>query len=240
MPKRLQHDKLKAEKRKSMSDSDESNAETKKSSACATSSKSTVAKQKFVSFLSLDASLKDPTLQVFKNDRFVCIRDKYPKSRFHLLLVPLPVVSGGVKLLNVQDLIRLADVQDVLKEMRRLADEIVQKYCPTSELKSRIQCGFHSIQSMSPLHMHIMSNDFVSECLKTKKHWNSFTSPYFVHLDKLIEHLESVQDYFKTDKFNLNKPDVLKSYLESNLKCHICKTEINNMPNLKKHILTHV
>jgi len=28
--------------------------------------------------------------------------------------------------------------------------------------------------------MHAISQDFDSGCLKTKKHWNSFTTDYFV------------------------------------------------------------
>lgn len=31
----------------------------------------------------------------------------------------------------------------------------------------------------SLLHMHVISQDFKSECLKTKKHWNSFTTDFF-------------------------------------------------------------
>ena len=32
----------------------------------------------------------------------------------------------------------------------------------------------------SQLHMHVISQDFDSPSLKTKKHWNSFTTEYFV------------------------------------------------------------
>lgn len=237
--KRLQHNKPKMDKNES---SDEDKRSKPSSSTSTKNSKvtSTSSKPKFGggSFLSLDATLNDPSAQVFKNDRFVCIRDKYPKSRFHLLLVPLTTVSKGAKLLKVQDLIKLDDSRQVLREMKQLSEEIVSKHCPDA-LKTRIRCGFHAIQSMNPLHMHIISNDFISDCLKNKKHWNSFTSPYFVHLNQLIDNLDQVKDYFAEDKFNLNKPNVLKAYLDSNLKCHVCNKEINNIPNLKKHLVTH-
>lgn len=238
MSKRLQNNKPKVEK-KMHSDSEESSSEEKLRSKSSKTKLTGSSKTKFSSFLNLETTLNDPNAQVFKNDRFVCIRDKYPKSRFHLLLVPLATVSHGLKLLKVQDLIRLNDSLNVLREMRQLANDIVEKKCP-AELKPKIQLGFHSIQSMNPLHMHIISRDFVSDCLKNKKHWNSFTSQYFVHLDKLIENLQDVKDYFAEDRFNLNKPQVLKSYLEADLKCHVCNMAINNIPNLKKHILTHL
>jgi len=32
----------------------------------------------------------------------------------------------------------------------------------------------------SQLHMHVISQDFNSASLKTKKHWNSFTTEYFI------------------------------------------------------------
>jgi aprataxin len=199
------------------------------------SSATATAKKTFSPFLSLDASMKDKTLQVFKSDRFVCIRDKYPKARVHLLLIPLVSISNGVKLLKVQDLLKLKDSLDILKEMKQLARKIVDEHVP-AEFKSKMQLGFHSIQSMAPLHMHIISTDFVSDCLKHKKHWNSFTSAYFVHLDALINEGEY---NFAKDEFNLNKPSVLKGYLEANLKCNVCGLVINNMPNLKKHQLSH-
>ena len=112
---------------------------------------------------------------------------------------------------------------------------------PSSINKTKINYGFHSVQSMNPLHMHIISNDFQSECLKNKKHWNSFTSPYFIHLDSLISHLESLnnEDYFKQDKFNLNNKSKLDDYLKMDLKCHVCHEAQSNMPNLKKHLQTH-
>lgn len=234
MSKRLQKTKPRIDK-----SSDDSSGEEKKrrvnskQSSKIEASSSSAASRKFTSFLSLESSLNDPTMQVFKNDRFVCIRDKYPKARFHLLLVP-----RGLKLTKVQDVIRMDNAVSFLKDMRQLAHEIVAKNCP-AEVKSNIQYGFHAIQSMSPLHMHIISRDFVSDCLKHKKHWNSFTSPYFVHLDKLIENIEVVKDYFVEDKFNLNKHDILKNYMDMPLKCHVCNASMSNIPNLKKHILTH-
>ena len=98
------------------------------------------------------------------------------------------------------------------------------------------------MQSMAPLHMHIISRDFQSTCLKNKKHWNSFNTDYFIELNKLIEHLEElgkVADYFSIiDRFNLRKPEKLEAYLKLDLKCHMCEKAMKNMPELKKHLDT--
>lgn len=32
----------------------------------------------------------------------------------------------------------------------------------------------------SHVHLHVISQDFDSSCLKNKKHWNSFTTDYFI------------------------------------------------------------
>jgi aprataxin len=214
-------------KSKSSDSSDEEKA-TKKKPTAGTSSTS-----KF-SFLSLKDSMNDKTLQVFKSDRFVCIRDKYPKARFHMLLIP----TIGVQLMKVQDLIKLPDSLDFLKEIKTLAEKIIDEHLP-SDCKSKAVCGFHAIQSMNPLHMHIITTDFKSDCLKNKKHWNSFNTPYYVKLNDLISNLEKEKDYFVKDEFNLNNGSKLKEYLNMDLVCNLCKAKQSNMPNLKKHLLTH-
>lgn len=33
---------------------------------------------------------------------------------------------------------------------------------------------------MHRLHLHVISRDMISDALKTKKHWNSFTTEFFI------------------------------------------------------------
>lgn len=40
--------------------------------------------------------------------------------------------------------------------------------------------GYHAAPSMHRLHLHVISRDFQSVCMKTKKHWNSFNTPFFL------------------------------------------------------------
>lgn len=86
-------------------------------------SKQPPAKKSGFSFLSLEASMNDKTLEVYRSDTFVCIRDKFPKSRIHLLLIPLPV--GGKKLLKVEQVIQLDKPVQFLTEMKALATQII-------------------------------------------------------------------------------------------------------------------
>lgn len=238
MPKRLQ------QKAKPVDDDNSSDEETKKSKnkhvlkKTSNTSKSNESKAK-PGFLSLEASMNDKKLQVFKNEKFVCIRDKYPKSKIHLLLIPLL----EAKLHKVEQIIQLPNAIEFLKELRTTANHIIASNA-TEFKNANFNIGFHAVQSMQPLHMHIISDDFKSDCLKNKKHWNSFCSPYFVKLDDIIGHLENdlhnlADDYFKSDKFNLRNRAQLDEYLKMDLKCHKCNKTLNNIPNLKAHLNTH-
>ena len=43
-----------------------------------------------------------------------------------------------------------------------------------------LRAGFHAAPSMRQLHLHLISQDFDSPCLKHKKHFNSFATDFFV------------------------------------------------------------
>ena len=66
-------------------------------------------------------------------------------------------------------------------------DDII--FYPDCDVKT-FRYGYHAIPSMGLLHLHAISQDFNSPSLKTKKHWNSFTTDYFVDSHKLIKMLQ--------------------------------------------------
>jgi aprataxin len=47
-----------------------------------------------------------------------------------------------------------------------------------------VLAGVHTHPSMNHLHIHIMSRDMASECMKHKKHYLSFTTSFLVQLDQ--------------------------------------------------------
>ena len=215
-------------------------------SARASSTSSGKSNMRPVSFLSLDKSIHDATVRVYQDEHFVCIRDKFPKAATHLLLIPYDLQKSESKLHKVEDIIRMPNglsfLRLVAKTCQHIIDTIVR---PTATKNSGAQfkCGFHAIQSMNPLHLHIISEDFDSPCLKNKKHWNSFTTAYFIDLDAMISHLDELEksksDYFSTDKFNLKDKTLLDNYLKQDLKCHKCAFQPNNLPALKSHVKSH-
>ena len=61
----------------------------------------------------------------------------------------------------------------------------------TTKHKLDVRIGFHAVPSMRQLHLHVISQDFQSDALKNKKHWNSFTSEFFIEIDTFIRRLEN-------------------------------------------------
>jgi len=167
------------------------------------------------------ASMKDPNLKVLEKPDHVVIKDKFPKARHHYLVLPVE---------RIQNLASLqAKHLPLLKDMVETGRTLVSKH-PDSQFR----LGFHAVPSMAQVHLHVISQDFDSPCLKNKKHWNSFTTDYFVNPEHVIDKLSTKGKYTPVDSKQA------KDWLNLDLQCHKCHNKPKNMPDLKKHILTHL
>ncbi|XP_010676789.2 transcription factor bHLH140 [Beta vulgaris subsp. vulgaris] len=148
----------------------------------------------------------------------VVLNDMYPKAKKHVLV--LARLDGLDCLSNVcQEHLQL------LKKMHQVGMEWVEKFILEDE-SLIFRLGFHSIPSMRQLHLHVISQDFTSQHLKNKKHWNSFNTEFFRDAVDVIEEVErfgspSIQD---------------ESLLSKELRCHRCKSAHPNIPRLKSHV----
>ena len=70
--------------------------------------------------------------------------------------------------------------------------------------------------------------DFDSVGLKTKRHWNSFTTKFFLPVEDVIRELK--------ESGKVEKKDELAACHDLPLSCHKCPFKPKNMPELKKHI----
>lgn len=146
---------------------------------------------------------------------YVVVKDRYPKARAHYLILP-----------RQQHLQTYLDLQDNLPFYRTLFEQAAQGLIQTlvqhdprlGELG--FQIGFHAFPSMLPLHLHVVSRDFLGTHLKKAHHWNSFTTPFFVPLDTFPDR---------------NK---LAAYLHVPLRCPWCTIPFKNMPQLRAHLAT--
>ena len=166
----------------------------------------------------LMAAMSDPGLQLFEDDRIVIINDRYPKARHHFLVLPR------------EKIVDLSSVTSshipLLEHMQDKARERVDNEFPGVEFRF----GYHAVPSMSQLHLHSISQDFDSPCLKHKKHWNSFNTEYFIPAEQAIEDLK------ENGEVNLPDNEEGRALLKKDLKCHKCDYAPKHLPDLKSHI----
>ncbi|XP_050300289.1 aprataxin [Anthonomus grandis grandis] len=172
--------------------------------------------------LGLTKTIKDHKYIVKSDDKATIIKDMFPKARFHYLVIPKKKISNP-KSCTPEHL-------PLLEHMEAMAREYVESNHP----EVNFNVGYHAQSSMHLLHLHVISDDMDSPCVKTKKHWNSFTTEYFVKSDEFIENLK------KCGKVVLPSKEKCKEYVGMPLKCHKCDFMPKNMPHLKKHIIIHL
>lgn len=64
----------------------------------------------------------------------------------------------------------------LIDELELLAKNVIEL---TGKSLDDFKIGYHMSPSMQRLHLHVISTDFNSDYLKTKKHWNSFNTEFF-------------------------------------------------------------
>ena len=157
----------------------------------------------------------------------VIIYDRYPKAKFHLLVLPLLVDANNPSEFRKEHL----DMLKVVHTLSRIISNHLQVKCGSGP----IRIGYHAKPSMDDLHIHIISEDFDSPFLKNKQHYNSFTKDsFFIDIDYVEEMLET------NSKLDI-KPGI-KSELNSQIECHICKKPITRpaIIGIKKHLQKHL
>lgn len=127
-------------------------------------------KAKFVYWsTALVRSMEDPKLIVRGDDLVTVIKDAYPKAEFHYLILPKQDITS-LKVLTKEHI-------ELLKHMDKVAKEVINQ---DQHKNKKFNLGYHAEPSLARLHLHIISDDMNSPCVKTKKHWNSFTSEFFL------------------------------------------------------------
>lgn len=86
----------------------------------------------------LKISMKDPKMQVYKDDQVVVIKDKYPKARHHWLVLPWASISS-LKVVTSEHL-------ELLKHMHAVGEKVIADFTGSSKLRFRL--GYHAIPSM--------------------------------------------------------------------------------------------
>ncbi|OAE26275.1 hypothetical protein AXG93_626s1100 [Marchantia polymorpha subsp. ruderalis] len=156
-------------------------------------------------------------------DAAVVLYDLYPKAKKHVLVLS-----------RKQGLDALEDARQehiaLLEHMHSLGEKWAASFLK-EDSSLVFRAGYHSVPSMKQLHLHVVSQDFDSACLKNKKHWNSFTTPFFRDSLDIIDELKT---HGRVDNCGERAEKALQ---ELELRCHRCRSIQPNMPRLKAHIL---
>ncbi|KAL3467854.1 HIT-like domain-containing protein [Aspergillus heterothallicus] len=192
-----------------------------------------------------------PNVVVYYNEDFVVIHDLFPKATLHLLLLPRDATKTLVHPTEAfDDPEFLAKVKQEAKKVRALAagelrrkygkfslcdrerDEALDANPPPETLPAGrdwgkdIMCGIHAHPSMTHLHVHIISVDRYSDRLKHRKHYNSFSTPFFIDID----------DFPLAADDPRRNPDQ-QGYLRRDFICWRCGRDFGNQfTHLKKHL----
>lgn len=185
---------------------------------------------------------------VYYNDNFVVINDLYPKASVHLLILPRDAKKNVVAPQNAfDDPVFLQDCRRELVTARAVAAgelrrrfgkysrsdrsllEAMEAEEPPEELPAgrdwdaEVISGIHANPSMNHLHIHVLSRDMHSECMRKTNHYLSFTTDFLVDLDQ----------------FPLAKDDHRRNYTHfpKEMDCWRCGRGFGNrMAKLKEHL----
>lgn len=198
-----------------------------------------------------DPTSYPPSRVISHSPAFVTINDLYPKSSIHLLLLsrdptkyllhPFIALSDPVFLASVRTeaatLVNLA-----ASELRRRFGSFsasdrpylsaMDSDPPPEQLRAgrdwaaEIMVGVHAHPSMTHLHIHVISKDRHSECLRHRKHYNSFATPFFVPLED-----------FPLAEDDARRHPGREGYLKRDFVCWRCGREFGNkFARLKEHL----
>lgn len=201
----------------------------------------------------LAAYTNDPTAfpssrVVYYNDKFVVIKDLFPKATVHLLILPRDPVKRNmrpqeafddpefladclaeeqkVREIAISELRRKLSSFSAAEKSRREAmelDELPSELPPGRDWDKEIMSGTHANPSMNHLHIHVLSRDLHSDCLKKKNHYLSFTTDFFIGMSE----------------YPVAKNDPRRNYrhFPSDMLCWRCNRNFSNqMVQLKAHL----
>lgn len=178
---------------------------------------------------------------IFWDDEVVIISDAFPKSQFHLLVLP-----RNSQLTKKHPTVAFIDKKAqlepyVIRAQNYVFEQFTGKFsslCGNPFFKDEqefldrktfierfIHVGVHSVPSMDNLHVHVITKDFHSAKLKNKKHYLSFNSDFFILWSMLpLDHIPVAEQQEQLIK----NQDMVCNYCQANFK--------NRMQDLKRHL----
>lgn len=142
----------------------------------------------------IDYPERYPKEVLFFDSNVSIIWDKYPKSSIHLLILPRDLKMTRLTPIKAFDDLKF---KESLEMYINMAIELVEKEFKkkwksksnddedddedNNRINIKVLC--HAIPSLNNLHIHVLTDDFYSPCLKNKKHFNSFQEPFGIKFE---------------------------------------------------------
>ena len=158
---------------------------------------------------------------IYYNDDWVLIHDLYPKASLHMLLLPRDPAVYDVHPLHAfaeipgflektrkelevvmpiatSELRRLHGSHSAKERERQAAMDSDEPPMPDDLPPGRnwaqeLKIGIHANPSMNHLHIHILSRDMRSECLKHRQHYQSFNTEFLVTIEEMPLSSEEIE-----------------------------------------------
>lgn len=126
---------------------------------------------------------------LFSDDNVVIIKDSFPKSIQHLLILPRRYTHVHPIEVFKKDHGFYSTIEKYIPVAKKLMlDNLISENWSVNneqQFFQFIKVGIHAIPSLRNLHIHVITKDFYSARLKNKKHYNSFNTDFFVDFEKL-------------------------------------------------------
>ena len=158
------------------------------------------------------------------SQRFVAIYDQFPKSKYHLLILPRERYYESVHHIEPSN---RADMQ-FLTEMVRFGDEVIHSLLRQIDPNRTFISGFHAIPSLQPVHMHVLSLDLSGRSMKKKKHFNSFATPFFLESHQTLRQLQS------GSRITTHKEE-FQEMLKRPMQCFWCDSNVSDIDAWRSH-----
>lgn len=114
---------------------------------------------------------------VFYDDDVVIMKDGYPKSQIHLLVLPRSKHTYDTPQKAFDAEFKLS-MEPYIEKARQYL--ISHWQYEGDSIEDHIIVCCHSVPSMANLHIHVLSDDMFSIRLKNRKHFNSFQTPFAI------------------------------------------------------------
>ena len=154
--------------------------------------------------------------------------DAFPKSAVHCLVVPVDRALHSLNDLTAEHVALLDAMSSAAQKYSRFLKQASPKFARLKFIE-----GYHSLPSLPLLHLHLISLDLDSECMNTRKHYNTFATNFFLPGDAVR------RDLHLHGRVTINQDvEHLEELEKAPLTCLWCGEPFQQMPKLKQHLST--